>query len=440
MAARETRLGPVQISQTLWPRRRSSAGAPTPVQATLQERGRFRQVDALRGIAAFSVLFYHVAFRFPQPRTQLMQYLTQRNSGPPAVCLVIFFAISGFVIYRPFVAARWDGKPMPPLLPYAVRRFVRIVPAYWLALAVAGVWMSLPYLFTPTGFIRYFGFLQLYGNHSQVGGGIAVAWSLGVEMTFYASLPLLALAARRLGPRFGRMRSELVVLAGMVLTTVSFEIIVCQSIPRSNTWLLSVLDFLPGTLDFFAAGMLIAVLSVDVERRQTLPGWWRLIDRCAWLPWLLGLGLLAFQGQLAAHIWTGISFTGWWVAQHELKPIAAFLLILPLAFGSNRGLIRRVMGTPVLVYIGTVSYGFYLWHYQILLQLQKHLIPHGELITTVVVAALAYAAGSLSWFLLERPAMELTRRWLKARAIRQGRGTIGPLISSATPAPPDPRT
>ena len=82
--------------------------------------------------------------------------------------------------------------------------------------AVSGVWMHESYLFTPTGFLRYFGFAQLYANHTIINGGIPVAWSLSVEMTYYLSLPGLAWLARRLGPRFGRIGSEFAVLAPAV--------------------------------------------------------------------------------------------------------------------------------------------------------------------------------------------------------------------------------
>lgn len=396
--------------------RRAAVSRPAP-SATLERGGRFRQIDSIRGLACISVLFYHAAFRFPPSGSQLMLYLTQRNSGPPAICLVVFFTISGFVIYRPFVAARWDGKPLPPLLPYATRRIVRIVPAYWVALAVAGVWLSLSYLSTPSGFIRYFGFLQLYGDHRITAGGIPVAWSLSVELTYYALLPLLALAARRLGRRFGRIGSELVLLGTMVLSSIVYQLIVCLSISWSNGWKLSVLSFLPGSLEFFAAGMMLAVLSVDVERRSVRPRWWHLIDRAPWVPWTISLIVIYIGGQ--AYLHPSLGKTGSWFFTHELKPIAAFMLLAPLVFGEgDRGLGRKLLGLRPLVYIGTVSYAFYLWHYQIMIELQDRLIPHGLAYMTIVLIVLALVAGTLSWYLLERPLQRLAARWLRSRAAR----------------------
>jgi peptidoglycan/LPS O-acetylase OafA/YrhL len=408
---------------------------PASAERSPERGGRFRQVDAVRGLACISVLFYHVAFRFYPPNDQIMQYLTQRNSGPPAICLVVFFTISGFVIYRPFVVARWDGKPLPPLLPYATRRIVRIVPAYWLALAVAGVWMHESYLFTPTGFLRYFGFAQLYANHAVINGGIPVAWSLSVEMTYYLSLPGLAWLARRLGRsgRLSRMGSELAVLALMVIVAESYQLIVLLAMPHSDLTILSVLCFLPGCLSCFAGGMLLAVLNVDVERRPAPPRWWQIINRFPWLPWLGAAAAIIAAGQVASHVGPLLP---WWLTTLTLKPIGSVLLLTPFVFGQpNRGWLRKVFGWAPLVWIGTVSYAFYLWHYQILLKLESTLVPgfgHGlpssdrfaEAYTTIILIALSLVAGALSWYLLEKPSQKLAARWLRARARRSAEAAV----------------
>jgi peptidoglycan/LPS O-acetylase OafA/YrhL len=421
----------------------------SPIGATTAARspergGRFRQVDSIRGLACISVLFYHVAFRYYPPNDQLMQYLTQRNSGPPAICLVVFFTISGFVIYRPFVVARWQDKPMPALLPYATRRVMRIVPAYWLALTVAGVWFSLDYLWHPVGFLRYYFFAQLYANHTIINGGIPVAWSLGVEMTYYLSLPGLAWLARRLGRsgRLSRIQSELAVLALMVIVAESYQLIVLKSMNPNDLTILSVLCFLPGCLALFAGGMLLAVLNVEAEHRAEPPRWWTIINRFPWLPWIGAAGAIYAEGQINGDI----GLTKWWMSTLILKPIGAVLLLTPFVFGQpDRGWLRKLFGWAPLVWIGTVSYAFYLWHYQILLKLEAHLIPHtggvylsndrfNEAWVTVLMIALSLVAGALSWYLWEKPLQKLAARWLRSRAARQ-RAQAAARASDAPVAP-----
>jgi peptidoglycan/LPS O-acetylase OafA/YrhL len=190
-------------------------------------------------------------------------------------------------------------------------------------------------------------------------------------------------------------------------------VIVLLAMPHTDLTILSVLCFLPGCLDLFAGGMLLAVLSVDAQRREVKPRWWEIINRYPWLPWLGSAIAIGVAGQIPGGYGR---LTSWWLITLVLKPIGATLLLAPLVFGEdNRGLIRRILGIRPLVFVGTVSYAFYLWHYQLLLKLEGSLIPHGELYMTVVLIALSLVAGALSWYLLERPTQRLAARWLRAR-------------------------
>jgi len=144
---------------------------------------RFPLFNSLRAIAALTIFAYHVAFAlgFLGGRT-LSPWLAQLNVGVP-----IFFLISGFLLYRPFAQARFDRVRMPAIGGYTVRRVLRIVPAYWLALTVISLWLGLDGIFSPRGVGTYYGFFQVY-NYSTVTGGIGQAWTIDVEITFYALL------------------------------------------------------------------------------------------------------------------------------------------------------------------------------------------------------------------------------------------------------------
>jgi peptidoglycan/LPS O-acetylase OafA/YrhL len=328
------------------------------------------------------------------------------------------------------VAARFAGSPPPAVLPYFVRRAARIVPGYWVALLAVSIWFSHSYVFTPGGLIRYFGFLQIYGNHTTAGGGISVAWTLCVEVTFYAVLPLLALGARRVGQRRSVLASELIVCGLMVLLSLIWQVAITIAVPESNSWFLSVLAWLPGSLDLFAAGMALAVLSVEDEHRAVPRRVVGVIARRPWLPWLLALGVLYGEGQIPAHV----GITGWWLSTHALKLIGCALLLAPAVLGvEGRGLFRRVVGARPFVWLGTVSYGIYLWHYPVLGKLAPHLVPHGEFETTIVMLAISIAIGALSYYIVERPAQVLARRYLARR--RERAGVIAPVVV----APPEHR-
>ncbi len=89
---------------------------------------RYPLVDAIRAIAALSVLVFHAAnaaYTAVPDQDWLGAVLARFNVGVP-----IFFVISGFLLYRPFVAARLGGRAAPRVRDYARRRVLRLVPAY----------------------------------------------------------------------------------------------------------------------------------------------------------------------------------------------------------------------------------------------------------------------------------------------------------------------
>src|SRR5437763_2343988 len=164
---------------------------------------RFPLFDSLRALAALSVLGFPAVYTsrlivagFHAPG--LDRYVAHLDVG-----VTIFFLISGFLLYRPFARARLEGEPMPSAGAYAWRRLLRIVPAYWLALTVLGIWLSFPGLFQFHNAIRYYGFAQIYRGDTSL-GGIGQAWTLCVAATFYVMLPVYALALRPLSARSPR--------------------------------------------------------------------------------------------------------------------------------------------------------------------------------------------------------------------------------------------
>ncbi|HWH92968.1 MAG TPA: acyltransferase family protein, partial [Baekduia sp.] len=116
---------------------------------------RFPAVDGLRAVAVLAVVVTHTAFISGFNGHGFLGEITARlDSG-----VALFFVISGFLLYRPFVAGRYRGERGPKVTHYARRRVLRIVPAYWLALTVLAIWPGLAFVFTDKWWIFY-GFLQ----------------------------------------------------------------------------------------------------------------------------------------------------------------------------------------------------------------------------------------------------------------------------------------
>ena len=197
--------------------------------------------------------------------------------------MTVFFVLSGFLLYRPFLASEIDGAPRVRLIDFGRRRVLRIVPAYWVALTILAIYPGLIGVFTGDWW-RYYGLLQVYGSGDEPLQGMAAAWSLCVEVTFYASLPLYAVLMRRLGrgrERASRIRLELAALAAFGGASVIIRAI---SLAAGG----SMIELtLVGTFAWFAVGMALAALSVGPAPAGPV----RFITRHPGVCWLGGRGV-----------------------------------------------------------------------------------------------------------------------------------------------------
>ena len=143
---------------------------PGGLPARRSGAARFPLVDGLRATAALSLFVYHL--NLVQPFDGDAARLAGRgNTG-----VVLFYLISGFLLWRPFALSLLSGAPIPDVRTYAWRRFLRIVPAYWFALTMLALLTSSSNAM-PGGPFPYYFFLQSYDaawkNH-----GIGQAWTL----------------------------------------------------------------------------------------------------------------------------------------------------------------------------------------------------------------------------------------------------------------------
>ena len=324
---------------------------------------RLVEIDALRGVAALSVVLFHMTTRYSDLFHPAVPPSLSFPGGHYGVNL--FFIISGFVIFMTLERTRTSSD-------FVVSRFSRLFPAYWAAIALTFTlthWLGLPGHLVSAGVVVANTVMLhgLFGVPSVDG----VYWTLEVELLFYAGMLLLY--------RLGRLGGIHQALWGLLLLRwVYFGAVHLFGIDLSWTiYRLLILQYIP----WFALG--IAIYSA-VHGRGPRSGW-PIVTAVAAVLTLLATESL-FVGALA-FVLGG--------------------LVLAAAYGRSAWL-----RLPPLVWLGTISYPLYLLHENISWSLQLRLLALGLPTDVVVVSALgiilAMAALLSRW--VERPAM----RWIRA--------------------------
>jgi peptidoglycan/LPS O-acetylase OafA/YrhL len=368
---------------------------------------RFPLFDGLRAIAVLSVVVLHAALLSgaidPSAPGRLLARL---NVG-----VTIFFLISGFLLYRPFIAHRTGGAAPPHVPAYAKRRLLRILPAYWLVVTILLIVPGIGGVPNSSVLAEY-GLVHTLPIHGGPGCveecGLAQTWSLAVEMTFYAALPLYvlgaALVARGRSPR-SWMRAQLLLLAALAAVTLVVRYAVFDDV---NGW---VSGSVVGYLYWFALGMALAVVSVGLEGRERESRVVSLIVTRPVVPWAVALAGYVTLSLLLPVI---LRTTADHVAATLGFGLVAAMLLLPAVFGDGAGgAPRRVLANPVVAWLGLVSYGIFLWHYVFAQQLGRLGAEGGFLDVLVGTLALSIACAAASYYLIERPILRLKYKRLR---------------------------
>lgn len=385
----------------------------------------FPLLDGYRAMAALMVLTTHVAFNTGEIASGVIGPLLGRMDFG----VTLFFLLSGFLLYRPWARAAMTDTAGPALGTYAVRRAARIVPAYWLMVVFTLLFLPEIQPVRWEAWPVHLGLLHIYLPGFAL-EGLTQTWSLATEVSFYVLLPLVAwLTGRRhRGNPSASSRWQLSVLLVGVVIAWAFTIVRVTDISGlsdiAGYWL-------PGFLDWFALGMAAAVIQVRL--RMAHPPTWMLQVRlvASDTTWCLLIAVALYiiaATPLAGPLTFAAAEPSSLVVKHLLFGAIAVFLLLPAFLGvgdvdpteqpaDSRW--ARFMAHPVVVYLGTISYGIFLWHLVLLRMIQGALgIPifsGGFWLLWPLVVLSSIAVASVSWFALERP----LQRWSHRRGVRK---------------------
>lgn len=394
---------------------------------------RFPGFNGLRAIAALAVLLTHVAFAGGANGPNLLGIFFARMDGGVAV----FFVLSGILLYRPFARAHIFGREGPTLGAYLWRRALRIYPAYWLAMTVTVYVFGVTKIPTLRNLVLDYSLLHIYSPYQRDAfGPLLQSWTLSTELTFYLFIPIWALVMTRLarGDANSRIRAQLWGVALLCLGSAVWKgLVLGADVSEGRVGQLKM--WLPWWLDLFAIGMGIAVLTLAIAEAG-----WRTparLDRklAPMLCWLGAFGALWWvsAGAGLGHTTPSIAHHLLW-GQHYLYGAVALLLVLPAAFGpqgTDTSRIRAFLQSRIMVYLGTISYGVYLWHeawidrylawtgipvfgaYTSDTPFRWHTNAYFSapwVVFVLSVVGLTVASASLSWFTVERPLLRLKDR------------------------------
>jgi peptidoglycan/LPS O-acetylase OafA/YrhL len=356
---------------------------------------RITELDGLRGLAIFLVLLCHYI------KNSVVGYGYWYSWGLFPLRLTwsgvdLFFVISGFLIGGILLDARESHDFYRT---FYLRRFFRILPLYyfWLVLFVIGLAIAPPILRgtfnTSLPPWSYPLFLQnLFMSTRQTLGPqwLFITWSLAVEEQFYLLLPCMI-------RRLSRERLFAVVVVAILCSPV---LRVLLAFTGNST---AQLALLPCRGDALGLGVLAALML-----RQPTEWIYRYRSRLYWSLLILWLGTIYFA--LAKDAVVIAALRGSWLALFYTN-------ILLLAVVRPTRAERLVFGNKLLIRLGTISYGVYLFHeglrcvlHYLILHSTAEVYDWRSLGVTVLSAGVTITLAEMSWRLFERPLVHLSHQ------------------------------
>ena len=356
---------------------------------------RVASLTGVRAVAALLVVGTHAAYTTGKYTHGYWGLVGARMEiGVP-----IFFVLSGFLLFRPWVKWAATGAPPPSLSRYARNRVRRIMPAYVITVLIAYVLYHFRIAepnpgHTWLGLIRNLTLTQIYTDGylgKYLHQGLTQMWSLAVEASFYVLLPLLAyLLIVLICRRRWRPRLMLGTLAALTSISPIWVILV-----RTDHWFADGARlWLPTYLAWFLGGMMLAVLQAMHVRCYAFMA----IPLAVVSYFIVATPIGGAPTTSPASVIEALVKTCFYA-------VIATLAVAPLALG-DEGLYSQLLATRPMVWLGEISYEIFLIH-----------LVTMEFAMVYVVRSHVYTGSMLNLFIATL-VMTIPLAWLLHRATR----------------------
>ncbi|MGW3484671.1 acyltransferase family protein [Rhodococcus indonesiensis] len=351
-------------------------------------------LEGMRGFAAVGVLITHVAFQTGAVHDPVLGRIWGRFD----LAVALFFALSGFLLWRPHAAAARGLGAAPPAGRYLLSRATRILPAYWVVVCI--VLLLLPE--AGSGWRLWLANLTLVQVFVPLSltEGLTQMWSLSVEVAFYLLLPLFAAALAGLRGERARFRVPLL----LALSALS---LVWAWLPVPTPGHINHDNWLPGYLPWFAAGMVLAEL-VTGERT-----WVHRLAAQRVLMAVVAVTAFALSTTALGGPEGLVKIDPWqYNGKILLGALMSFALLAPLVLAPRAE--HRILASGPALTVGRWSYGIFIWHLAVLSIVFPvfGIIPfQGDFwFVLAVTLVLSIAVASVSYALVEEPVRREVRR------------------------------
>ena len=372
-------------------------------------------LEGLRAVASLGIIGTHVAFQTGHD----VGAMWERMLGRFDFFVAVFFTLSGFLLWRSHRAGQggvvWRrrrdgstsgerGSSASGWAKYYRKRAARILPAYWVLVVVVLVALPVGEGANLRTWLTNLTLTQVFFADS-LHGGLTHLWSLSVEVAFYVSLPLFAIALRGLDP-MRRQGTRILCLLGLSVLSFGWVWLPLPYPEGVNPHIQPVAYF-----SWFAAGMILAeVESLAGSESERARGGLATAQRFARMRWVW-IGLAVASLWLAA--WMGpeglVELTNWeFLRRTWCGFVFGAAIIGPWALAPE----SKFLTHPIMQALGRWSYGIFLWHMAMLSVafplLGVRIFDGHILAVSLVTVALTIPMAAASYALVEEPA----RRWL----------------------------